>query len=110
MYDLRQYLWQKIRNIRKAKLLLFSVSKPFFCQIGLHKVRRSFGWSKDSRLDCCLKCSWSKWYKDPIGRELLDIEISNSKHLAKRTYIMNILNGERTYIWIKSNFRIMWFK
>ena len=81
MNDLRQHLWQKIRNIRKVKLLLFSVSKPFFCRIGLHKIRRGFGWSKDRRFDCCYKCRWTKWYKDPIGRKLLDIEISKAKTL-----------------------------
>ena len=74
-----QYLWQKIRNLRKAKLLLFGVSKPLFCRIGLHKIRRGFGWSVDSRYDCCYRCNWSKWYKDPIGKKLLDIEISKAK-------------------------------
>ena len=74
-----QYLWQKLRNLRKAKLLLFGVSKPFFCRIGLHKIRRGFGWSVDSRYDCCYRCNWSKWYKDPIGKKLLDIEISKAK-------------------------------
>jgi hypothetical protein len=79
MDNIRQYFWQKLRNIRNTKLLLFSVSKPFFCRIGLHKVRRGFGWSKDSRYDCCYKCNWGKWYKDPIGKKILGIEMSKAK-------------------------------
>ena len=91
MNDLRQHLWQKIRNIRKVKLLLFSVSKPFFCRIGLHKIRRGFGWSKDRRFDCCYKCRWTKWYKDPIGRKLLDIEISNKEKIKKLIKLANAI-------------------
>ena len=91
MNDLRQHLWQKIRNIRKVKLLLFSVSKPFFCRIELHKIRRGFGWSKDRRFDCCYKCRWTKWYKDPIGRKLLDIEISNKEKIKKLIKLANAI-------------------
>lgn len=42
--------------------------KPFLCWLGLHRMRRGFGVSKDKRYDICLRsgCGYGKWYKDNL--------------------------------------------
>lgn len=66
-------IWSFNRNIRSIQKRLLSNKKPFLCRIGLHKMRRGFGWSGTRRMDVCLKagCSFSKWHKDKIGNQLL---------------------------------------
>lgn len=38
--------------------------ESFWCKIGFHKMRRGLGWSKNTRHDICLKCNYSKQYKN----------------------------------------------
>lgn len=75
---IRQQIWQIMRNIRNFNKLYDK--KPFICKIGIHKVRRGFGWSRNERLDVCLNCKWHKRYKDKIGYSLLmkNLESQNS--------------------------------
>lgn len=74
--NIKASTWATLRNIRTLKLRLFGVSKSLFCRLGLHKMRRGFGWSGDKRMDICLRngCRYSKWHKDKIGNELIRMQ------------------------------------
>ena len=79
MNELRHFFWKTYRNLKHVKSLSFSVTKPFFCRMGFHKIRRGFGWGNGSRYDICLKCNWCKWYKDEIGLKILNVELMRLK-------------------------------
>lgn len=69
----RASIWAMLRDIRTLNLPLFDVGKPLLCRLGLHKMRRGFGWSMDKRMDICLRnhCRYSKWHKDKRGSKLI---------------------------------------
>lgn len=74
--NIKASTWATLRNIRTLKLRLFGVGKSLFCRLGLHKMRRGFGWSGDKRLDICLRngCRYSKCHKDKIGNKLIRMQ------------------------------------
>lgn len=72
--DLKAWVWASVRNITHLHILL--KRKSPLCQIGFHKMRRGFGWSREKRFDVCLrdKCKYSKWHNDKIGNQLMKIQ------------------------------------
>ncbi len=70
--------WKLCRNIKA--LSVFSLNKKSACDLGFHKMRRGFGWSRDKRMDICLRvnCNYHKWYKDELGYKLLKLTIAKT--------------------------------
>lgn len=67
--SIMEFVWSTFRNIRISRKRINN--KPLLCHFALHKMRRGFGWSGDKRMDICIKCNFSIWYKDKIGNELI---------------------------------------
>ena len=51
------------------------------CWLGIHQIRKGFGWFDNNRIDICLKkeCRWNRRVHDPVGRKELDKMIKGDK-------------------------------
>ena len=76
MEQIKEFFWRIKRNLKYSVRKKEKEKKRFLCRIGIHKIRRGFGWADPKRMDICLCCKYSKWYNDPIGNKILKENLS----------------------------------
>lgn len=54
------------------------VIRRAFCWLGVHKLRKGFGWANGRRYDCCYNCKYSRWVDDVEGYE--EVCSSSKRH------------------------------
>lgn len=62
MDDFIDYFKERFYFLRNYRL--HPKRESIWCKLGFHKMKRGFGYSRNKRMDVCLKCNYQKWYKD----------------------------------------------